>query len=493
MSSAIANVLSGAALRAWLEAGMRQLDDSNARSLSDALSWARRVLVSRVSPDRSLNLDNVEPDHLYALANLIREDSSAEPEYITAWYDALEAMSWQGDFFGERLELLSLFGYCAWRQYRRAEQPAAERVWEAKTVALTELRASVPEFLTLAETQYTRQIRERFLRDPAVLLTYCSKLPELLNHSPEEGLRQAIGTHTFLFRSADRWLSDEERRYFLANLELDAAVGEKGCGNYNEAGKWLLRAASSVTKVLGTGVLMARLEYVHRAIAHELGYYAECRDGLAELRGRFASFGMDRYVARCFFLDGVSLKELGRDEEAVLALADVCKSQSPDVEQWMKALAATHMAEIHGRQGRYAKAGGALADAWDLLKLSSVPTALAHFHGVRGEILRDSGCFEEAAESYRLASAVYASSGMSGFEAYLRVLRAETLILANRESDAVAEIMAALPAIETLGLMREGMTALALLRESLKGQEADRNALGALKQELQDLNRGGRS
>jgi tetratricopeptide (TPR) repeat protein len=202
---------------------------------------------------------------------------------------------------------------------------------------------------------------------------------------------------------------------------------------------------------------------------------------------------MDRFVARCFFLDAVSLKELGRDEEALLAFTDVCKSQSSDVEQWMKALALTHMAEIHGRQGRYSKAAGALAEAWDLLKVSSVPSALAHFHGVRGEILRDSGCFEEAAESYSLASSVYASCGMRGFEAYVRVLRAETLFLANRGSDAVVEIMAALPAIEALGLMREGMTALALLRESLKGQEADRNALGALKQELQNLNGGGRS
>ncbi|MGE5412931.1 MAG: hypothetical protein ACM3NW_02060, partial [Syntrophomonadaceae bacterium] len=105
----------------------------------------------------------------------------------------------------------------------------------------------------------------------------------------------------------------------------------------------------------------------------------------------------------------------------------------------------------------------------------------------KGEILRDRGRLAEAIPSYRLAVAAYASAGMMAFEAYVRILLAETLLVAGEDRDALLEILKALPIIESLGLVREGVAAVALLRESLSRQKADHQALVTLKRELKEL------
>jgi tetratricopeptide (TPR) repeat protein len=211
------------------------------------------------------------------------------------------------------------------------------------------------------------------------------------------------------------------------------------------------------------------------------------------LTAKFRRFGMHRYVARCTFVDGIAHKDLGRLEEALEKLRLVGEFHELEVEDWLRGLALSYAADILATQGQDSAASKTLAEAWALLKDSGVPTAIAHFHGVKGEILRDRGQLELAIDSYRLAVSSYEGAHLRAQEVMLRLILAETLLAAGRDDDAIEQIVTALPVIETLGLIREGVVAVALLRESLSRQEVNPEALRTLKRELQELNRGRRS
>jgi hypothetical protein len=76
---------------------------------------------------------------------------------------------------------------------------------------------------------------------------------------------------------------------------------------------------------------------------------------------------------------------------------------------------------------------------------------------------------------------------MDSLAAYVRIVLAETLLASGREGEATLEIIAALPVIEELELVQEGVAAVALLRESLRRQKADPEALKALRVQIQKM------
>jgi tetratricopeptide (TPR) repeat protein len=202
---------------------------------------------------------------------------------------------------------------------------------------------------------------------------------------------------------------------------------------------------------------------------------------------------MTRYVALCAYLDGVTLKECGRPREALAQLNLVASNESAELDDWIKGLALIYSAEIWAKEGEANESSGALAKAWTLVGDSRVPAAIAHFHAVKGQILRDLGQLDSAVESYRLAASTYEAAGCGSWETLLRIITAETLLACGRDGDALSEIVSALRIIETLGLFQEGIVAVALLRESLSRQCADREALVTLRRALQNLNEGSRS
>ena len=70
---------------------------------------------------------------------------------------------------------------------------------------------------------------------------------------------------------------------------------------------------------------------------------------------------------------------------------------------------------------------------------------------------------------------------MSLTETYMRVLRAETLLSAGREKEAVADLIIALPVIEREAALVDGVAALTLLKESIRRQRADHDTVMKLR------------
>jgi hypothetical protein len=101
-----------------------------------------------------------------------------------------------------------------------------------------------------------------------------------------------------------------------------------------------------------------------------------------------------------------------------------------------------------------------------------------------GETLIAAGQTEQALECYREARDSYRVIGMPIWFAYSSLLVATTLLQLKRESEAVGEILAALPAIEAEGAVPEGLVAVALLRESIRRKRVEPRALQSLLEAL---------
>lgn len=481
------------AIRAWLATGAASLSGPR---VDDALRWARarwdghELPVANGIPSR---LDECQPDNLYALARAILADPEAKPTDIVDWYNLVAALKWPSGGIDERLDLQTQLAYCASRQFRRAGDPASSWTWEGRSVALALQLPSVPEFMSLSATELTGQLQDRFLSDPCVLLVLCARLPTLSNMNPTDSLMKAISAREHVARKGPGYLQAEERAWFLAQFEMLIAVCHKHLGRYSESEKWLELAERTCDSVLGSETVRARIEFVSRSVAYETGRFERAQMGVAQLTARFQEFGMERYVGRCTFLDGISLKDLHRFDESLCKLRAVAQISSGEVEPWLKGLSLAYAAEVLAKQGQESAAFKTLAEAWVLLKDSNVPIAIAHFHGVKGEILRDGGQLEAAIYSYRFSISFYESAQVRSHETSVRLILAETLLAAGRHRDAIEEIVTALPIIETLGLVREAVVAVALLRESLSRHEVNSEALRTLKRELQELNRGGQA
>jgi hypothetical protein len=70
--------------------------------------------------------------------------------------------------------------------------------------------------------------------------------------------------------------------------------------------------------------------------------------------------------------------------------------------------------------------------------------------------------------------------------AYIRMLLAETLLLADRPREAEVEILAALPTIEEQEMAAEGIVAISLLRESIRQSCPDREVLRQVREHLKE-------
>jgi tetratricopeptide (TPR) repeat protein len=491
--------LSSRAIRGWIEAvGDRGV--SWGPDVPEAMEWAEaawRGLRSAGLAEPRFVWDSNLPDRLYALSAVIARDELVHPEHaltsIIACYESLERLEWPNDVLGEKTELLTRFAYLAWRQSRRCGLWPSATLWERRAVELALKQDAVPEFLALSPERRSAELNLRFLSDPAVLLAVCARLTSALNPSPAEAILEAMAVRDWVSQNPSCVGPKEDLDNFLAELELIVAGGAKHCGRYQESRRWLDRVDRRCHTIAFPEKLRARCAFLRLSISFELHKYDEVMQGLPAVKLAFEYMEMANFVARCSYLEATSLKELGRDNEALEIFRTLIESAAAQGEPWLRALAHVSMAELEGREGQYAAASVMLARAWDCVRDSKVPYAVAHFHGIKGEVLRDQGLLPEAVDSYRAAVASYAAARMDSMAAYVRIVLSETLLAAGRDNEATAEIIAALPAIEELELVQEGVAAVALLRESLLRKKADPAALRALRLQIQRMKENDRS
>ena len=73
-----------------------------------------------------------------------------------------------------------------------------------------------------------------------------------------------------------------------------------------------------------------------------------------------------------------------------------------------------------------------------------------------------------AAAAYRSGASCYLEDGMLPLAAYMRILSAEALLLAEQADEAVSELVRALPVIEREGLTVEAAVSVRLLKQAIE-------------------------
>jgi tetratricopeptide (TPR) repeat protein len=324
------------------------------------------------------------------------------------------------------------------------------------------------------------------LSDADVLSSLCSTLGELINSSPAVVVDEAVGIYRWLSGRQPRDYFFDERDYFLGEFALLAGASYRMTGRRDEAESWFDRSDANFRHTVAPAPHLARVAYNRLALRYDANRFDDVVELLPSAALTFEKLGMRLERAKCVFLEGMSLKALGRLDEAAARLQPLADDQSVDAA--LRGSVLVNLGNLLSMQGNYAGALSRYQDAQPLLEAANRTFALADLKAMFGETLKALGRFDDAIPAYRAAIGDLVGLAMPTRAAYFRVALAEVLIQAAKPREAEWEILAALPTIDEQRMVPEGFAAIALLRESVRQRKTDPKALVELREYLQAKN-----
>jgi tetratricopeptide (TPR) repeat protein len=404
-----------------------------------------------------------------------------------AAYDLVSKLIWSSDLFEERNEVLSQLALVAWRQSRQRGTTETMVAWERKyRVAFSRPsaeRASLEQFLTTEEAERSDELAEVISSDVRLFFGLCELLREYCDSRPARALTEA----SFLFK----WVSERghiglenERTYFLGILALIAGTGSRFMGLRESASRWFERAHCFLSKLRNSEPELAKLAYARFALGYELRQYEVIVRDVPFLLVRCRTLALEEIEIKCLFLEGAALKECGKHQEALAKFLDLEERLRRSDPCRLLGGVLCRIGELYSARGWHRGAMQKYQQALPLLRESGRPSMVADLKGTVGETCRDMGKLTTAIDLYREAISDYAELSMVSLAAYLRVVLAETLLLAGRPREAEIEILAALPTIEAEQMAEERFAALKLLRKALERNKLDAASVQALRESL---------
>ncbi len=343
------------------------------------------------------------------------------------------------------------------------------------------------EYLLALESGISAEGRRNLLRAPDVLLAVCGLLREKIDACAAVVSAEAQELYRAIANSTERIGGFDERDFFLGELALLAGTASRIIGRRGESELWLDRAEAGFRQTVNPAPLLSRVTYQRLSSRCESGRYEEVAELAPMLAATFSRLGMVRDEAKCVFLHGVSLKELGRSDAALAVFVSLARVEVLESEPGLVGFALVSAAELEAAEGRDDLANEYCSKALPLLRKANKPAALAHLKATIGEILQRQGKIAAAVEAYASAASSYEDLGMATWVAYLRVVMAQALLQAGRPREAEWQILKALPTIEEQEMAPEAAVAIGLLRESVRSRETDLTALTNLRIALRNI------
>jgi len=411
---------------------------------------------------------------------LFREASTA--------YATVSRMFWPSDEFGERNEILSDLAMVAWRSARQIHSARVAQEWETRHQEAVSrsvgLRACLERYFTTNANDRTYELRQGFLSDVRTLLAMVALLRLRRNATPH--VVAELGSELFdWIQSSGVQGCKKGLIYLLADLSVLVGGSYRFIGNWHAAKAWLSRAEGLFQKTARPEAGLARVAYARLAFACDTHRHEEVLRGIPDLHSEFVALGMEEEAAICRFVQGASLEALGRLGEATEVLSTLRSSLLEQPDRWLLGHTTSKLAEVLALSGRFDDASKYYRQA--LVWLGDRPSwARASLKAYLGGTLRDTGSLTSAIAAFREAVADYSVLGFTTKVAYIRMLLAETLLLADRPREAEVEILAALPTIEEQEMAAEGIVAISLLRESISQSCLDREVLRQVREHLKE-------
>jgi tetratricopeptide (TPR) repeat protein len=329
--------------------------------------------------------------------------------------------------------------------------------------------------------------RSLHLEDPETLLALCGVLRTRLNSSPASVRDEAEFLYRFIESPRREIGLFDERDYFLGETALLAGTACRWLSRREEAWSWFDRAEAGFRHTMNAPGELSRLAYQRLAERFEERQLDLVIELLPSLVESFQKLGMPEDVLKCRFLEGLAHVEQDQASAAIAVFNQICRDAEESGHDQLLAEAYVNLIHAHGMLGEANEAVEASRRAIPILKRLDNRIALGKVHWGLGILLREGGHFSDAVDSYRKAQEDFEALGMRADIAALNLVVADLLLEQGQDREALHEISEALPVIAELKMAPEGMAALSLVRESVRRQEVNRQALRELHGYFQEL------
>lgn len=358
----------------------------------------------------------------------------------------------------------------------------------AESISPTQALAMAKSYLALPISERHSGDASAVYGDADVLMALCGQLRDQVNVNPADVLAEAARIFSWVSSRPQGVGFFDERDFFLGESALLAGTATRILGNRNDTELWLDRADAGYRHTINPTPNLARVAYARLTLRYDMRRHADVLEFVPSVALTFEKLGMYAELGKCFFLEAMSLKELGRSVEATERLQELAAGVEFRQESALRGMAILFIGDLCSSEGKLESALTAYQEALPLLKASNRHAALADLKGSVGQTLRAMGKIDQAVEAYREAVNDHVRLGMQTRAAYLRVVLAEALLDQGRPREAEWELLAALPTIEQEGMAPEGLAAVSLLRESVRQRKTDPAALAQVRDFLRAAN-----
>lgn len=457
--------------------------------IDEAYAKASRWLGSRREPHVDRRIAEPELiDVVHAVCRLL-QNGTFSPATLESAYGFVVNLVWGEDEFGEQDQILADLAYRAWNEFRRRGDERAMKDWQGRCVQRVLKQEVLRDFLALPIQSRSPNLTERFLADKPVLLAACISLEKSRNTKPVVAAREAKQMHEWLVSELASHPS-EEISYFAGRVAYSAAGCSRHLGHFREHDSWLEVARAHFDNTLSPGPMLARVEWSRLVALHDLHRVHGILDEIRSVTAAFKRYEMDLDELKGIVLEASVLKAMNRRVEALERLEVVRYAAAATEDSLMLGLTLASIAELVAESGNPQKGLLLMREALSLMGESSGPVGLGGIHVLTAELFRNEGNLEAASREYALAVAIYQAGGLSFQEAYMRVVRSETLLAGGCEDEALAELASALPVVMREEAWVDGVAAITLLKESLRRKRADPSAIAFLRECLVSVKRG---
>ncbi len=325
------------------------------------------------------------------------------------------------------------------------------------------------------------------LEDPETLLALCGVLRTRMHTSPASVFDEAEFLYRFIESPRREIGLFDERDYFLGETALIAGGACRYLSRREDAWIWFERAEAGFRHTMNAPGELSRLAYQRLAERFEERQLDLVIELLPSLVESFQKLGMPEDALKCRFLEGLAHVEKDEPAAAVTVFNQICFEAEELGNDQLLAQAYVNLIHAHGMLGEADAAMEASRRAIPTLKRLNDRVALAKVHWGLAILLREGGHYADAIDTCRKAQEDFDAIGMRADIAALNLVVADLLLEQGQDREALREISAALPVIAELKMAPEGMAALSLVRESVRRQEVNRQALRELHGYFQEL------
>jgi tetratricopeptide (TPR) repeat protein len=449
----------------------------------------RRLIEEGEVRPQQVVVDEELKDVFHALLALMSQGAqggSALAQEANRLYLVIRDLPWPDDILGEQQALLK---QCAEIGLQALEQSLSE----LEDLRRAFLNGDNPSTLAMGCLEVTErdvvsfcQTRLDVTLETNIVWQLCDVFRTFRNTLPRAVERFAARTYERLSNSQEPVGLFDQMDFFLGYSAYLAASTSRILGSYDESLAWLERAEAKFSKTLMPALLLAEIAAERTALEYDRKDYVKTARIARTVRLVCERVGLWRATLKCRVVEASVLKEQQRFGDSLAIFGEIRSDARLRNYPALHAAVLVKSMNVLLALKRRSEAVDLQREALRVAQESNQPMAIADLKAVIGEALRDQGLLAEAATAYRQSIDDYARIGMSTYEAYVRVVLAETLLAMSQFQEAEKEILAAMPTIEKEQMVREGAAALKLLRDcGERRRMADPTSLRELRRLLQ--------